>query len=142
MKQVQIFAVGKLKDPHLRRLCDDYYRRCGRAFAARERELRDLPALVAALPRRGVVVALDERGDQATSRQLARDLRGWLDGPQRQVTFVIGGADGLDRAVRDRADHLLSLGQLTYAHRLVRLLLAEQLFRAVSIWNGSPYHRD
>ena len=142
MKRVQIFSVGKLKDAQLQKLCDDYHRRCGRLFRAELRPLRDLRALKSALPKRGVLVALDERGTQSTSRQFAALLRRWLDDPGPGVSFVIGGADGLDDELRRRATHLLSLSQLTFAHRLVHLLLAEQLYRAVSILQGSPYHRD
>ena len=142
MKSVTIYSVGKLKDAHLRGLCDDYYRRCSRGFSVQQRPLRDLCALKSALPRRGILVALDERGEQHTSRQLAANLRRWLDDPGPGVSVIIGGADGLDSELRQRADYLLSLGKLTFAHQLVQLMLAEQLYRAVSIMQGSPYHRD
>lgn len=142
MKTVNILSVGKVKDAHLRGLCDDYYKRCGRLFSVKQRPLRDLKALASSLPRRGVVVALDERGEEHTSRQLASLLRRWLDDPGPGVSLVIGGADGLDEKVRKRANHVWSLGKLTFAHQLVHLMLAEQLYRAVSILQGSPYHRD
>ncbi len=142
MKTVTIFSVGKVKDAHLRGLCDDYHRRCGRLFSMKSKPVRNLKALASALPKRGIVVALDERGEEHTSRQLAARLRRWLDDPGPSVSFVVGGADGLDEKVRKRADHVWSLGKLTFAHQLVHLLLAEQLFRAVSILQGSPYHRD
>ena len=142
MKSVTIYSVGKLKDAHLREQCEDYFKRCSRVFSVKQRPLRDLRALKSALPRRGILVALDERGEQHTSRQLSAMLRRWLDDPGPGVSLVIGGADGLDSELRQRADHLLSLGKLTFAHQLVQLMLAEQLYRAVSIMQGSPYHRD
>ena len=142
MKTVTIYSVGKLKDAHLRGLCDEYFRRCGHGFAVKQRPLRDLRALKAALPKRGVLVALDERGEQHTSRQLAALMRRWLDDPGPGVGLVVGGADGLDGELRQRADHVWSLGKLTFANQLVHLMLAEQLYRAVSILQGSPYHRD
>ena len=142
MKAVTIYSVGKVKDAHLRALCDDYFKRCSRQFAVKQRPSRDLQALTSALPRRGILVALDERGEQHTSRQLAARLRRWLDDPGPGVSLVIGGADGLGEDLRRRADHLWSMGKLTFAHQLVHLMLAEQLYRAVSIMQGSPYHRD
>ena len=142
MKRALILAVGRQKDAELRRLCEDYYRRCSRRLRVEEREVVDLAALGRALPRQDeMLVALDERGRQHSSRGFAALLRGWLEGPEQTVVFVIGGADGLNDELRRRADHLLSLGQMTFAHRLVRLLLAEQLYRAVSILDGAPYHR-
>lgn len=142
MKRCLVLAVGRLKDRHTQKTCADYYRRCSRRLTVEQREVKDLAALTKALPDRGVMVALDERGKGVTSRELAEMLRGWTEGPQPGITFIIGGADGLDVALRARADHLLSLSKMTFAHRLVRLILAEQLYRAVSIIEGSPYHRD
>jgi len=141
VRHAQIFAVGRLKEPLLRHACDDYYRRCHRTVVVEERELRDLAALKAALPDRATLVVLDERGEQLTSRAFAERLRGWIEGAS-PLFFVIGGADGLDEEMRSRARLLLSLGRMTFAHRLVRLILAEQLYRAVSILEGSPYHRE
>ena len=142
MKRALILAVGRQKDADFRRLCEDYYRRCSRRFRVEERELKDVRALKQAVPHRdAVVVALDEHGGQHTSRAFARLLGGWLDRPITTVVFLIGGADGLDDELRSRADHQLSLGSMTFAHRLVRLVLAEQLYRAVSILEGAPYHR-
>ena len=141
MRRAQILAVGRLRDAGLRAACDDYYRRCSGWLRVSERELRDLPAAARAIPdrARAVLVALDERGQQLTSRQFADQLRGWVAG--RELVLLIGGADGLDDPLRRRADELLSLGRMTFAHRHVRLLLAEQLYRAVSIIEGTPYHR-
>lgn len=107
-----------------------------------QREVKDLKAMRRALPDRdALVLALDERGRQRTSQQLAALLQGWLEGPASTAVFLVGGADGLDDELRRRADHLLSLSKMTIAHRLVHVLLAEQLYRAVSIIEGSPYHR-
>ena len=85
-------------------------------------------------------MALDERGREATSEELARRLGGWLrDG--RDVVLVVGGSDGLGQAVRERADEALSLSRMTLAHRLARLVLLEQLYRAFTILRGEPYHK-
>jgi 23S rRNA (pseudouridine1915-N3)-methyltransferase len=94
----------------------------------------------AALPKNARVVALDERGRDWTSMQLAQALPGWQqDG--RDVAFVIGGADGLDPELKARADLLLRISSLTLPHGMVRVLLAEQLYRAWSITQNHPYHR-
>ncbi|PRH10522.1 23S rRNA (pseudouridine(1915)-N(3))-methyltransferase RlmH [Burkholderia gladioli] len=94
----------------------------------------------AALPKGARLVALDERGRDWTSMQLAQALPGWQqDG--RDVAFVIGGADGLDPELKARADLLLRISSLTLPHGMVRVLLAEQLYRAWSITQNHPYHR-
>ena len=69
-------------------------------------------------------------------------MQGWLNNGHNEVTFVIGGADGLDDATRARADMLLSLGPMTWPHMLARVLLCEQIWRAISILTRHPYHRD
>ncbi|GAB3626015.1 50S rRNA methyltransferase [Pandoraea terrae] len=94
----------------------------------------------AALPRGCRLVCLDERGQDLTTAKLAQGLTGWQqDG--RDVAFVIGGADGLDPDLKARADQLIRLSSLTLPHGMVRVLLAEQLYRAWSINANHPYHR-
>ncbi|ABC37088.1 23S rRNA (pseudouridine(1915)-N(3))-methyltransferase RlmH [Burkholderia thailandensis] len=94
----------------------------------------------AALPKNARVVALDERGRDWTTMQLAQALPAWQqDG--RDVAFVIGGADGLDPQLKSRAELLLRVSSLTLPHGMVRVLLAEQLYRAWSITQNHPYHR-
>lgn len=97
--------------------------------------------ILAALPAKSVRVVLDERGEQVTTAQLARWLEAWMQGG-RDVTFVIGGADGLDAGLKQSAEKLLALSAMTLPHGLVRVLLAEQLYRAASIIAGHPYHRE
>lgn len=94
----------------------------------------------AAIPKGARIVALDERGKDLTTAQLARQLQQWQqDG--RDVCFVIGGADGLDAGFKEQAESLLRLSSLTLPHGMVRVLLAEQLYRAWSITRNHPYHR-
>lgn len=94
----------------------------------------------AAVPKGARIVALDERGKDLTSVQLAQHLTQWQqDG--RDVVFVIGGADGLDPEFKRNADMLVRLSSLTMPHGMVRVLLAEQLYRAWSITQNHPYHR-
>ena len=89
-----------------------------------------------------VVVALDETGQALTSAEFAGRIGKWRDGGTKDICFVIGGADGLDKAVLERAQLTLSFGRLTWPHLLVRVLLVEQIFRAQSILQGHPYHRE
>ena len=94
-----------------------------------------------ALPSGALLVCLDERGALLSSPDLADKLRGWADQGRSDVVFVIGGADGIDPSLRDEADFLLSFGPMVWPHKLVRVMLAEQLYRAATILTGSPYHR-
>lgn len=94
-----------------------------------------------ALPAGCLRIALDERGAQPTTKQLAAQMQYWLaDG--RDVAFIIGGADGLHDSVKHSAQHLMALSSLTLPHAMVRVLLAEQLYRAWSVLNNHPYHRE
>ncbi len=108
--------------------------------AAAEIRRREGEALLTAVPAGAWLVALDSEAAPITSEALAARLEAWLSGG-RAVTFVVGGAEGLARPVLDRADCGISLGKLTWPHMLVRVLLAEQLYRAQSILAGHPYHR-
>ena len=102
---------------------------------------REGQALLAALPAQAFVVALDMDGTTPDSPGLAKLLEGWQS-LGRPICFIIGGAEGLDASVIARADAKISLGRFTWPHMLVRVMLAEQLFRAHSILTGHPYHRE
>jgi 23S rRNA (pseudouridine1915-N3)-methyltransferase len=97
--------------------------------------------LQAAVPKGARRVVLDERGTRATTVQLAERLRVWR-GDGRDVAFLIGGADGLDPALKAAADEMLRLSDLTLPHALARVLLAEALYRAWTVLQGHPYHRE
>lgn len=90
----------------------------------------------------GKTVVLDERGKSLTSQAFAQQLGAWRDQGAPEVAFLIGGADGHTDATRARADLLLSLSAMTLPHALARVFLTEQLYRAVTILSGHPYHRD
>lgn len=107
---------------------------------SRARQL-EAERILAAVPQAAALVALDEHGVQASTHALAGWMRGWMDEATSPV-FVIGGADGLHDDVKVRAHKLMGLSKLTLPHALVRVVLAEQLYRAVSILKGHPYHRD
>ncbi len=89
----------------------------------------------------GPLVTLDERGKVLSSPEFAEKLGFWRDDGAGVATFVIGGADGIDASLRSKADFSISFGRMVWPHMLVRVMLAEQLYRATSILTGSPYHR-
>ncbi len=111
----------------------------GRGSAA-EIKRREGEAILAVLPAECFVIALDLGVRAPDSETFSRQLTQWME-RARRLAFVIGGAEGLDAAVLARADHTLSLGPLTWPHLLVRVMLAEQLYRARAIATGHPYHR-
>ncbi len=106
-----------------------------------ERMAREGKLLLDALPKGATLIALDERGKAPGSADFATLMNDYAERGVSDLVFAIGGADGHDRAVRERAQRLLSLGRMTWPHMLVRALIAEQLFRAQSILTGHPYHR-
>ncbi len=155
--RVHVCAVGRLRAGAERDLIDDYltrFDRTGRALGlgpAQVIEVEDKKGggmaaesalLDRAMPAGALVCCLDERGKHMTSPDFAALLAGWRDAGRSDVAFVIGGADGIDRGLRDRADAALSFGPMVWPHLLVRVMLAEQLYRAASILAGAPYHRE
>jgi 23S rRNA (pseudouridine1915-N3)-methyltransferase len=155
--KLHLIAVGHKMPGWIDAGCDDYVRRMppdlplmlteikpGHRVAgedgARARQL-EAERILAALPAGCVPVVLDERGAQATTRELAAWLQAWM-AEGVSPAFVIGGADGLADSVKARAGKLLGLSKLTLPHALARVLLVEQLYRAVCIIRGHPYHRD
>jgi 23S rRNA (pseudouridine1915-N3)-methyltransferase len=146
---VKLVAVGRLRDGPEAELFARYQSRLRPRLelqevieakgTASEIRRREGAAILAALPANAWLVALDLGGAALDSVALAQRLAEW----QRigRLIFAIGGAEGLDTMVIDRADQILSLGPLTWPHLLVRAMLAEQLFRAQSILAGHPYHR-
>ena len=151
-----ILAVGRLRGGPEAELVADYlarFERTGRPLGlgpARVVEVEDRrgggPAaeaalILAAVPKGAVLAAFDERGEAPDSPGFAALLRRAADAGSRDLVFAIGGADGLDPAVRERADHVVSLGRMVWPHMLVRVMLSEQLYRAAAILAGTPYHR-
>jgi len=142
--KVILAVVGKLKLPHLVAAEDDYRKRLRAYCTLTVHEAADEAGLVAALPAGAHLYAFDERGDAITSHAFAHDILGHeqLHGGGAPVAFAIGGPDGHGDAVRARARKLIAFGRLTIAHRLVRILALEQLYRGFTILRGEPYHRE
>lgn len=109
--------------------------------SASEIKRREAAALLDAIPQGSFIVALDQAGEMPDTPGLAARLARWRESG-RNLAFLIGGAEGLDRSVLDRADAVLSLGTLTWPHLLARAMLAEALYRADSLARGHPYHRS
>jgi 23S rRNA (pseudouridine1915-N3)-methyltransferase len=153
--KITVVAVGRLrKSPELS-LIDDYldrFNKAGRSFGLGPAQIVEVEdkknlgmdaeaALIErALPAGAVLVTLDERGEVISSPDFAQKLAGWRDGA-RDVGFVIGGADGIAPALRAKADFSISFGKMVWPHMLVRVMLAEQIYRAGQIIAGTPYHR-
>lgn len=106
-----------------------------------EAKLKESQNLLKAVPDKSVIISLDEGGKNYGSHMFAQKLQGWVE-LSRPISFLIGGAEGLHRQVIERSDLVLSLGALTWPHMLVRILLAEQIYRAQAILQGHPYHRE
>jgi len=98
--------------------------------------------LLSSIPEKSKVIALDEHGSTLNSREFAGQLRNWQINGTNTVVFLIGGADGHGDKVKKRADLMLSFGRMTLPHFLMRVVLSEQIYRAQTILNGHPYHRD
>ncbi|HEX7838074.1 MAG TPA: 23S rRNA (pseudouridine(1915)-N(3))-methyltransferase RlmH [Kofleriaceae bacterium] len=141
--KVTVTAVGRLKEPYLVAAEDEYRKRLRPYCTLAVHEAKDEAALLAALPDGVHLYAFDERGEALTSAAFA-DLLGHEQqhGGGAPVAFAIGGPDGHGDALRGRAKKLIAFGRLTIAHRLVRILVLEQLYRGFKILRGEPYHRD
>ena len=154
--RVHLLAVGRLRAGSERDLVDDYktrFDRTGRPLGLGpllEVEVEDKKSLgmaaeadllARAIPAGAVLVVLDERGALLTSPEFAAQLGRWRDAGRQDLALVIGGADGIDPALREKADAALSFGKMVWPHLLVRVMLAEQLYRAATILGGGPYHR-
>lgn len=142
--KVTLAVVGRLKESYLAEAEDEYRKRLRPLCTFAVVEHKDEAALLASLPANAHLYAFDERGTSMTSVAFANDILGaeQQHGGGAPVVFAIGGADGHSDALRKRAKKLISFGQLTIAHRLVRVLVIEQLYRGLSILRGSPYHRE
>jgi 23S rRNA (pseudouridine1915-N3)-methyltransferase len=158
--RLMIAAVGRLKESPERELVERYRKRAeqlgrrigigtveiieireSRAQEVGKRMIEESIALANIFPERAVIVMLDERGKNLDSRAFAAQLARWRDDGRQDAVFVIGGDDGLMPTLREKATITLALGAATWPHQLVRGMLLEQIYRALSILSGHPYHR-
>lgn len=151
--RIRILCIGRMKDGPERELVNDYVARAqktGKPLGYRAVEEIELAAStredegqrLIARHGQGILIRLDERGEAWTSQDLSRRLARWRDAGEDALSFVIGGADGTSAELAKAARHTVSFGVQTWPHRLVRVMIAEQVYRALSIEAGSPYHRE
>ncbi|MEE9374801.1 MAG: 23S rRNA (pseudouridine(1915)-N(3))-methyltransferase RlmH [Rhizobiaceae bacterium] len=113
-----------------------------RASTSEVRKNEEECALLEKLPEKCVLITFDERGKRPTSREFSAILQSVIDAGTQNIALIIGGPDGLSPTLRQKADHIISFGSLTIPHQLVRILVIEQLYRAITIRTNHPYHRD
>jgi 23S rRNA (pseudouridine1915-N3)-methyltransferase len=159
--RLTVVAVGRLKQGPERQVAERFRERAAksgrgigfrglevvevdesRSRDAERRMIEESVAIASLVPDRAAVVVLDERGEALGSMAFADKLGRWRDDGRGDAVFVIGGPDGLAASLRDRADLRLGFGAMTWPHQLVRIMLLEQLYRAVTILSGHPYHRE
>ena len=151
--QISVFAVGRKMPAWVRQASSDYTKRMPRRWQFEWREFaqaqgdssevnmsKEADIILAAIPEKAHVIALDNRGHSWTTEQVSEQLERW-QALGKSLVFLIGGADGLHERCRDRANQQWSLSPLVFPHPLVRVVLAEQLYRAQSLLDNHPYHR-
>ena len=158
--RVVVAAVGRLKQGPERELAERYRKRAAqagrsagltvvdvieikesRAGDADRRMVEESIAIANLIPERAVTVILDARGESISSAAFAGRLQEWRQQNKTAVVFIIGAADGLAPGLREKASLAIAFGTATWPHQLVRVMLLEQLYRAVTILSGHPYHR-
>lgn len=146
MIHIEIIAVGKMRDSALLSLWDDYRKRLRWPCTLYEIEARktgeEEKKILEKINPRAFVFVMDEHGQSLPSLAFAKKLEDTAAGGISPIQFVIGGADGLSEIIREKADFLLSFGAQTWPHMLIRIMLAEQIYRAQQILAGHPYHRE
>ena len=145
--KIRIAWIGKTKEPAIRALTEEYLKRISRYTQLEALELRDESALLAMRGREGsgevgksTLVLMDSEGKQFSSEEFARFLGNYQDRNRVPLIFAIGPADGFSEEARSAAEHTISLGKMTLAHELARVVLLEQVYRAFTILKGHPYH--
>lgn len=144
--KIKIAWIGKTKEPAIRALSDEYLKRISRYVQIEGIAFRDEAALLATCGRSGkreaksTLALMDSRGKEFSSEDLARFLGNYQERNPLPLVFAVGGADGFSAATKAEAQHIISLGKMTLAHELARVVLLEQIYRAFTILQGHPYH--
>lgn len=159
--RVMLLAIGRMKKGPETELVQRYLKRAeqtgrqiglrgievveireSRANDAGKRMIEESIALANIIPDAAVTIMLDERGESLDSTAFADHLRKWRDGGVPAAVFIIGGPDGLAQSLQDKARLRLAFGAATWPHQMVRIMLLEQVYRAITILSGHPYHRE
>lgn len=144
--KIKIAWIGKTKEPAIQALTEEYLKRISHYAQVEGTTLREEAALLDSYGRgakaggKSTLVLMDSRGKEFSSEQFAKFLGDYQDRNPLPLVFAIGGADGFSDAARSAAQHLISLGKMTMAHELARVVLLEQVYRAFTILKGHPYH--
>ena len=150
--KIKVAWIGKTKEPAIQSLTDEYLKRISRYVPIEGAALRDETALLEMCERaspakpkssgiaKSTLVIMDSRGKELSSEQLAAFLRTYQDRNPLPLVFAVGPADGFSAQSRDAAQHIFSLGKMTLAHELARVVLLEQIYRGFTILKGHPYH--
>jgi len=143
--KLKVAWIGKTREPAIQSLTDEYLKRLARYAEAEGTTLKDEASVLRLCardgrPSRHTLVLLDGRGKQLSSEELAKFVRDYQDRNPLPLLFAVGGADGFSEQARQAAALVLSLGKMTLAHELARVVLLEQLYRAFTILKGHPYH--
>jgi 23S rRNA (pseudouridine1915-N3)-methyltransferase len=158
--RIVVAAIGRMKQGPERELAERFRKRAAasgrstglrdvdiieiresRAGDAQRRMLEESIAIANIIPDKAVTVIMDERGESMNSASFAGRLQGWRSEDRPAVIFIVGGSDGLATSLRENAHLRLAFGAATWPHQLVRIMLLEQIYRAVTIISGHPYHR-
>lgn len=141
MLRVSLICQGRLKEPYYTAACQEYLKRLGAYCKAEVVELAEDGDVLSRIPKGAYVIALCIEGDEMSSPALAEKLAGLAGRGVSRVCFLIGGSEGLTGAVKAAADMRLSMSEMTFPHHLARVMLLEQLYRALSINAGAKYHK-
>lgn len=139
--KIEVRAVGKMRDRRMSDVCDEYLLRARRHLPIDEIEVEDDAGLIRKTPVGAEIIAMEADGKMLTSQEFAEFVRKRMNAGTRALVFLIGGADGLGPEAVAAASMRLSLSRMTLPHRLARVVLCEQLYRALSIIRGEPYDR-
>ncbi|HYQ41835.1 MAG TPA: 23S rRNA (pseudouridine(1915)-N(3))-methyltransferase RlmH [Polyangiaceae bacterium] len=137
-----VIAEGRIKEREMRAVASDYLSRLTRYVKCEEIETKDAAGLAKAIPEGAFVVALEVNGERISSTELSTRLERWGARGKGLIAFVIGGAEGIPSGLSAKADARLSLSTFTFPHRLARVMLFEQLYRAMTLLRGEPYARE
>lgn len=155
---IELLAIGKTRTRFVSEGIAEYLGRLKRYVSFQINELPDVKnagkmaeniqkeaegeLLLSRLSPADIVILLDERGEQYTSKKFADRLQSWMASGRKKLIFVVGGPYGFSQKVYDRADGLLSLSKMTFNHEMVRLFFTEQIYRGMTILRGEPYHHE
>ena len=153
--KINICAIGRIKSSPEVDMVNDYvdrFERIGKNIGLGpikiiEKEskksgvLSEGKVLLASIPNNSIICILDEKGADLNSLAFAKTIEHWRDNLNLELSLVIGGAGGLSKEIKNKAHHSISFGKMVWPHRLIRVMITEQLYRAASIISGSPYHK-